>query len=547
MKEIATPKIAGIPDGRVVLRWFGRIIIDDGKNREPALETVFYKKDRYSSATISRPIGIQFIPLLKIGSVWEDERCVDYESYMEKSLAIRVKENCRIIDAGHTIQNEYLIPPSKYRIGQDWLGSKCALIESNECSLIIPCAEIMRFYYGHSSTLMKLIFSGRFSKKMICHCNMSRIVGQNAYLQLKSNIPDSLAPTIGRFVFDEYAMTCAQNIHKSIVKNKMLHDQTWVEAWPPLQGETTIQVQGIEMERDLFLVLRILSCSHKFPFDNLFFTKNTANERESENATQEDVKFNNRYEHNDRGYASEYDAKTRTIVYKDTSVRFSALDSVTVKKATIDEYIPIAGRIKSAKSPDTTKSDKDTPEKVEIEPISLKRSQAIPASLRSFFQIVEHISLDRNITCEYLRINPVDGDESLSSFPIVRGRSRVLKWSFIGNLISRKCIIVRIEYHGRNYYAFEAEQSPGKEFHTILVVNNTDKTELDDYQVGKVLEVCVKNRGRWLKQDQMTELERKKLKHTSKSVSRYANRLKALIKKKGEEPSGQFGLPFSSD
>jgi len=58
MKEIATPKIAGIPDGRVVLRWFGRIIIDDGKNREPALETVFYKKDRYSSATISRPIGI---------------------------------------------------------------------------------------------------------------------------------------------------------------------------------------------------------------------------------------------------------------------------------------------------------------------------------------------------------------------------------------------------------------------------------------------------------------------------------------------------------
>jgi hypothetical protein len=537
-----SPCIGNMPEGKVSIKWFGRIAINERNKNEPAIETIFTGKTVGGQvAAIVRWIEVGFIPYLHIGSLWETGKYVGCKDYAKRKYTVNFKQNCKIIEAGYKIIDEkYLIPPFRYKIGENWLQSKCVLLDCEQCKIIIPCMEVLRFYYAQSSSVARLLFSGYFSKELICNPANSQIENGNAYLQLRRTIPDIVAPVIGRLVFSEYAMVCAQNIHKSILKSKLKNEDAWPEAVPPLEDNTTIELAGIELNRGAFLGLRILSCDHAFPFKELFYTRDNDGGHLSDNHCERTTTVKNRPSKNfNKKYMNKYFPPTgaKSRIYQVITGRFGYLNNIRVKKIKKNEYILGINKVKSIKWSSqigsVDKEDKSS-DQIELEPLSLKRSKAIPASLESFFSIIENLNLERYLDCEFIALNSDDEDENISTFPIVKGLTRELKWSYMDDRDTkskrkRKCIVVRIRYYHVSFYAFEAEQKNGKEFHTIFVVHNKDKSIINEVVLEKILEICVKNRGRWLKDGEMDDVAKYKLKHTSSSTSIYANRIKHLI------------------
>ncbi len=546
--DVKNPIISNIPDGKVTLTWLGRVDINGQDDKEPRIEAIFTRKlNKFESSRVKRWVEVGLFPILKIGSLWESRKYVGDDFYSKIDCTLNFKDNARIICAGHELPGiGYLIPASKYKVGNEWLDSKCLLIKSNDVTVVLPCSEIIRFYYAHSSYIIKSIFSGCFSRNMICNLKESKIDAGTAYIQIRSRIPDIVAPTIGRLIFSDYAMTCAQNIHKSIIKNKVNSGNSWIEAVPPLENKTRIELQGVKLSANAFLGLRILSCSHEFPFRNLIFTRDndamwypldgvSADETE---ANSNDTIFKNpRNNSYNRRYSDAFFSSGSNSIHRVTIGRFEDLDNIVIKKFEKNDYIKSRSPNQSYRTVVGPKAENrlsaSANEQIDLEPTSLKRSKALPASLQGFFRIIEALNLYPSMSCTYLRLSPVDDDLNLNQFPITRGVRRGLKWSFVDNYTTRRrCIVVEIKYHYSYFYAFEAEQLNGKEYHTMLIAFKEDKSEIGQAQLCEILELCVRNKGRWLKDNQMQDVLRCKIKHTSNSAYVYANRLREIMKSK---------------
>jgi len=230
---------------------------------------------------ISAPIS--FLRLFRIGDIWRNGRFTGNVDLQESSIFEVSTEptNPDIVPAGSEAlisesEAVHLLPFSKFRSHRGNTHSFCAhyFLSASE-SLIIPCVELIRFYFGTSGSFIKRIFSGAFSlDNLFESMHFDRNTGITT-IELAPDLSGTAATTVARIALNSQARSAAAWIVNSgtaaAANRQRYHPKTTF----PFHGTSRLHVAGRwirQAEISFFLVERILQCSAPFPFTKVFYT-----------------------------------------------------------------------------------------------------------------------------------------------------------------------------------------------------------------------------------------------------------------------------------
>ncbi|MFZ1891193.1 MAG: hypothetical protein WAU37_03270, partial [Formosimonas sp.] len=111
---------------------------------------------------VCRLIGVGQLPVLVLGSLWHNGRLMSEHAIKEYRELRNVQINSntvKLITAGHKHNEQYVINKFSFDVGgfKNGLSANCLAVEYNgdPYGIIIPVAEVLRFYYAPSSDLSK--------------------------------------------------------------------------------------------------------------------------------------------------------------------------------------------------------------------------------------------------------------------------------------------------------------------------------------------------------------------------------------------------------
>lgn len=191
MDNIKDISIENIPKDYYLWRvdWFGRLRSNRNQPSNHILEVViskvgihpFSQKPSYISEKLlniinygSRErkiitIAIGELAAVTIGSLWWNGKYIDstYPEIYEPDLPELTMQNMKAIHSGwkDKITNDYYIPFQEYPIGKNGMTSSALGIhhEGQNHKIIISAYELLRFYYGQSSSMLVKMFKEPFS------------------------------------------------------------------------------------------------------------------------------------------------------------------------------------------------------------------------------------------------------------------------------------------------------------------------------------------------------------------------------------------------
>lgn len=228
---------------------------------------------------IKLPIGL--LPFFKIGDIWREGYCVDSPNYDVAHVGeLDVgRDNSTLIKAGlpSEYSGDYYLPLSHHPYHIRHTQSYCLLIEHKNCHLVIPSIELIRFYFGSSSSLVSRLFDAPFTHESLWVGTDD--TGNRRYprIHLAPGISGRSASDIGRIAYSRTARAAAELIGHSCIAASANKELVYPKAVFPFEDTTDLRVSGKWLpfggnERGVFLVFKILSCSHPFPFDTLRYT-----------------------------------------------------------------------------------------------------------------------------------------------------------------------------------------------------------------------------------------------------------------------------------
>lgn len=513
-------------------------------------------------------IGSGLLPILKVGNFWQDqfevilkdeEKNKDPYTVIETRLSIS-EDNVQITDK-ETSPDLFL---TTYYPEIDGCNDTKLLIinypkdnqEETINKIIIPCNEVFRFYYAHSSQLTRALLNDQFYGKTNDIYNPELTYHDNdiAHVHLRRTIPDTDAAYVARLVFSTYAKAQASNIYTSGIRNQQNSNNFLIEARPPFEGQTTIKLEGKRVASSLdkanwnFLVFQIKSCSHPFPFSELTFSRDNdarlvKKEESLKKETSEPKMLLQTIRNTEETIISN---KSEPLANLQTTELVVAEDSfpdlIGKKISKIDKEIntskeDIETHFISGNNEGMFSTGAGTYGKSDTKPLAITRKQkteqlpstkkqsAMPANFNNFIETIAELSNFESINYNYLQLKfdeDIPSLESCSYFPAINS------WAYI-DLISnsrRQFITFEVAFSTYYFYFFEIETDSAKtsEHYSMFVAHNPDLQKLYKTDLKDVVTFCTKNYGRWLNEDNLRSINRKKFKHTSKNSEQCAKK-----------------------
>ena len=289
------------------IAWLGNVCYPDKRlsYRQPsiavALTEVVRTKDGYKAAVPKQrqiqcfaPVGL--LSLLRIGDVWQTGRRVDSVAAVRtefKDLQIN-QDSTRIVKAGAELQDKvFLIPFGAYAGHSLHTKSYCLLTQlPGSKSLVIPCAELIRFYFGSSSKLLGRLFTPPLRRASLYTLDTLESRSGRLVLQLGPEMSGYSAADIGRIARSYEAWHAAMTIGTSLLQASTRGQQAYPFTHFPFQGSTDLVVTGEWLPQEkkakqTFLVHSIESCSYPFPFRTLQYRLAYSNSFPSQRAKEE--------------------------------------------------------------------------------------------------------------------------------------------------------------------------------------------------------------------------------------------------------------------
>ena len=235
------------------------------------------RKAPYRSVTVP----VAFLRLIRIGDIWQGGVRVGSDS-----SSLRLTFDNLLIDEATTAtqpiglpmcddgaQPAYLLPFSKFDGHSNHTGSACVKVQVDSTTvLVIPCMELIRFYFGQSGMLLKTLFSGDFDSRRLYRFFRHDCDTGISYLSLADEMPYSAAIAVARFAFDDRAKYAMRWIAKSGTAAGANSEPYYPKTTFPFIGRTSLTVSGRwiqESPRRVFLVEQLLRCTNPFPFREL--------------------------------------------------------------------------------------------------------------------------------------------------------------------------------------------------------------------------------------------------------------------------------------
>lgn len=326
-------------DRYYLLTWFGEVLRLPGDDSQFGIEVLMVplregiqpgeridlSKDLIPADLVTIPIAVGVLSALHIGQVYRNGHCIGapefarevferismppgkYVSRDRKGGPVFPDSWTFVTDRGRVPRRDSpgtkdpLIPYETYPLsppdgqGGNGIGANCLSvpIPGRNQRLLIPCAELARFYYSPSTEFAQAVFngfprSGSPNPGPLGHCprplsefyddGRSHIRNGWAVLYLQNATDAVIGPQLARFCFSDYARWAALQIHQSIIKTAHGPGQKGVPlVQPPFDTETDLTVHGIWLGSQdgagrarYFLVLWIERCTARFPFERYF-------------------------------------------------------------------------------------------------------------------------------------------------------------------------------------------------------------------------------------------------------------------------------------
>lgn len=238
------------------------------------------KKNGFTS--ISVPLA--YLRLFRLGDVWANNRRIGADSHLQQVTfaALRIDDSTvEVAPTGLPIIQEdgtsiYPLPFSDFGAHRDHTGAFCARVRvASDMTLVVPCMELVRFYFGASGGLLKRLFSGAHAAKNLFTSARINPETRIANLDLAPGLPGVAASTVGRIAFDRQAQKAMYWIVNSGVAASANGQRYYPRTTFPFIGDTNLTVQGRWINQHghrVFLAERLLRCTHPFPFQTLFYT-----------------------------------------------------------------------------------------------------------------------------------------------------------------------------------------------------------------------------------------------------------------------------------
>lgn len=126
------------------------IVTDDGDQREAWL-------------------SIGTLPMVGMGDIWQAGEKIAQPNYQQESFGIYIANSwAGIIKAGLSLDEHFLLPLNEHRWHRGATQSYCVCISMSDGKrLIVPCMELIRFYFGTSSAVLHKLFTGPLREEML--------------------------------------------------------------------------------------------------------------------------------------------------------------------------------------------------------------------------------------------------------------------------------------------------------------------------------------------------------------------------------------------
>lgn len=224
-------------------------------------------------------IPVAALPIVAIGDLWQSgERIASPEYQKECFNKLQITpETASFIKAGLALDDRFLIPLNRHPWHRLHTQSYCVSITlPGQRRLLVPCMEIIRFYFGSSSNLLQRLFTNPLTKSTLWASKRFDPVTQHLHLVLENRLSGVSASDIGRIAESPLAWRSAAGIHASCQRASVQRHPVYPYTGFPFEGLTDLTASGIwlpfgDIENSTFLAYRLLSCSHPFPFKSLSY------------------------------------------------------------------------------------------------------------------------------------------------------------------------------------------------------------------------------------------------------------------------------------
>jgi len=334
--------IAAFPNDDAYWRvdWFGEIAYPDRYTRRKHPSILIYLSKVTESNFSATPevllqphstaptkgqkhvwVSVGTLMVLRIGDIWHRKKLFLSPEYTRENFRkLRIdRTTIDFIKAGlNPDKAGFLIPISEHPWHMNATHSYCLRANLPDGRrLIVPCVELIRFYFGSSSSLLRQIFSTQLRRENLY--SEDRYDHKTGLLSLKLGYGMSgrSASDIGRLRLDPVAWRAAAMVSVSMLKAKSTGNPAFIQSLFPFEGDTFLDVIGKWLSyqgehNQTFLVYGINSCTHSFPFKALKYV--TADTRVKPQFTQHQ-------QPNDKSEitGSSRDKKDQPLIEKDPS------------------------------------------------------------------------------------------------------------------------------------------------------------------------------------------------------------------------------------
>jgi hypothetical protein len=225
---------------------------------------------------------------------------IDCAAYRRR-LSLDTKAS-RTVVLGDLTARHNAIPRRYYRFGAAWPQVRQTLlvaVERDPLAVMIPTAEIIRFYYAPSTRLAQALFWGEYNQTF--NTERSGIFDKGVVrVHLRRWMEDEDAWTLGRYMCSPVMQREANRLYRNLQlyhvnsANLLAELDQGLACGFPFEGPTTVQGICIALPGPIpnrsprWLILRIERCSAAFPFDEVIIDRNN-NSAPGENAMAENL------------------------------------------------------------------------------------------------------------------------------------------------------------------------------------------------------------------------------------------------------------------
>ena len=224
-------------------------------------------------------LAISALPILIVGSLWQKGLKIaepDYQLETFRDLHID-PETASFIKSGKDIEESFVLPLATHPWHLLHTHAYCVKVAlPNGKRLIIPCVELIRFYFGSSGNFIQRLFTEPLGGNTLWRSKTFDAKTQSLHLVLADRISGASASDIGRIAASQFAWRSAAGIFSSCMKASSQRLPIYPYTGFPFEGKTDLNVSGIwlpfgDKENDTFLVYRMNTCTHPFPFKKLTY------------------------------------------------------------------------------------------------------------------------------------------------------------------------------------------------------------------------------------------------------------------------------------